>query len=64
MIAITDAGRSVVAETTRRRDEWLASVLAGLDAGDRTTLRRAAEVILREVERDPRLTVDQRGAQK
>lgn len=64
VIAITDAGRSVVAETTRRRDEWLASVLAGLDTDDRATLRRAAEVILREVERDPRLAVDQREAQK
>ncbi|OCG74791.1 MarR family transcriptional regulator [Microbacterium sediminis] len=63
-IAITDAGREVVTETTRRRDEWLARVLAGLNADDRAALRRAAEVILREVERDPRLTAEQKEAQK
>ena len=50
-IDITDDGRAVVEETVRRRDEWLAKVLAGLDADDRATLRRSAEIIMREVER-------------
>jgi len=63
IIAITDAGRAVVRDTTRRRDEWLARVLAELDADDRAALRRAAAVILREVERDPRLTTEEKGAQ-
>ncbi|WP_314732526.1 MarR family transcriptional regulator [Microbacterium sp. Marseille-Q6965] len=58
VIAITDAGRAVVKETTRRRDEWLGRVLADLSPEDRAVVRRAAEIILREVERDPRLTAD------
>jgi DNA-binding MarR family transcriptional regulator len=50
-IVITDTGRRVVEETVRRRDEWLSKVLAGLDGDDRETLRRAAAIIMREVER-------------
>ncbi|WOF23525.1 MarR family transcriptional regulator [Microbacterium betulae] len=50
-IDITESGRAIVEETVRRRDEWLAKVLAGLDADDRVTMRRAAEIIMREIER-------------
>ncbi|WP_246171798.1 MarR family winged helix-turn-helix transcriptional regulator [Microbacterium oryzae] len=50
-IVITDSGRRVVEETVRRRDEWLSKVLSGLDGDDRETLRRAAAIIMREVER-------------
>jgi DNA-binding MarR family transcriptional regulator len=50
-IAITDSGRSVIDETVQLRDEWLAKLLARLDDEDRAALRRAAEVILREVTR-------------
>ena len=62
VIAITEAGRAVVAETTRRRDEWLGRVLAGLPPEDRAVMRRAAEIILREVERDPRLAAEPQAA--
>lgn len=51
VIEITPTGRSVVQDTVRRRDEWLAKVLARLDAGDRETLLAAAAIIMREVER-------------
>ncbi|MDN3310818.1 MarR family transcriptional regulator [Microbacterium oryzae] len=50
-IVITDSGRRVVDETVRRRDEWLSKVLSGLDGDDREILRRAAAIIMREVER-------------
>lgn len=50
-IAITDSGRAVIDETVQLRDEWLAKLLARLDDEDRAALRRAAEVILREVAR-------------
>lgn len=50
-IVITDTGRLIVEETVRRRDEWLSKVLSGLDGDDRETLRRAAAIIIREVER-------------
>lgn len=50
-IAITPAGDAVVKETVRRRDEWLGRVLAGLNAEERAVMRRAAEIILREVEK-------------
>lgn len=47
-ISLTDAGRSVVAETVRRRDSWLESALADLEPAQRATLQAAAE-IMREV---------------
>ena len=47
-IALTDAGRGVVAETVRRRDEWLEASLAALSPAQRTTLHEAA-AIMREV---------------
>ena len=48
IIDLTDAGRTVVDETVRRRDSWLEHAIEALDADDRETLARAAE-IMREV---------------
>jgi DNA-binding MarR family transcriptional regulator len=50
-IAITPTGLEVVEETVHRRDEWLARVLADLPDGDRETLRAAAKIILKVIER-------------
>ncbi|WP_187288785.1 MarR family winged helix-turn-helix transcriptional regulator [Microbacterium sp. B19] len=47
-IALTDAGRLVVAETVRRRDAWLEEALAALTDEERKTLAAAA-VIMRKV---------------
>lgn len=47
-IALTDAGRDVVAETVRRRDSWLEESLSALSAEQRATLVAAAQ-IMREV---------------
>ncbi|MFF8188265.1 MarR family winged helix-turn-helix transcriptional regulator [Microbacterium sp. NPDC016588] len=44
-IALTDAGRLVVAETVRRRDAWLEEALAALDEDERRTLAAAAEIM-------------------
>ncbi|MDI9891249.1 MarR family winged helix-turn-helix transcriptional regulator [Microbacterium sp. IEGM 1404] len=44
-IALTDAGRLVVAETVRRRDAWLEEALAALDEEERRTLAAAAEIM-------------------
>lgn len=48
LVALTDAGRATVAETLRRRDEWLCHQLAALPDVDRRTLARAA-VLLQEL---------------
>jgi DNA-binding MarR family transcriptional regulator len=45
IISVTDAGRRLIDDETRARDEWLAERLAGLSAQDRETLVRAAEVL-------------------
>lgn len=47
-IALTDAGRDVVAETVRRRDSWLEHAFADLTADQRRILHDAA-AIMREV---------------
>jgi len=47
-VSLTDAGRAVVEETTRRRDSWLEGALASLDDDDRAVLAHAA-AIMREV---------------
>ena len=44
-IQITDAGRDLVTETVRRRDMWLANVVAGLSPAQRRTLTRAAAIM-------------------
>jgi len=50
-IAITEAGREVVADTVERRDTWLATVFERLTDDERATLHDAAQIILREVHR-------------
>jgi DNA-binding MarR family transcriptional regulator len=45
LVTLSDAGREAVAETRRRRDEWLCSQLAVLSEEDRGTLARAAELL-------------------
>ena len=45
ILAATEAGRAVLAQFERARDEWLASRLAELRPEERDTLRRAAEIL-------------------
>jgi len=47
LVALTEAGRQVLLANRRRRDEWLAVRLAGLDPAERETLRRAIPVLER-----------------
>lgn len=47
LVSITEAGQAEVRETRRRRTEWLATRLAGLDPEDREVLARAAVVLRR-----------------
>jgi DNA-binding MarR family transcriptional regulator len=46
VVRLTEAGRSEVAETRRRREAWLAQQLEQLSAEDRTVLARAHELLL------------------
>lgn len=45
VISVTDEGRSVVDETTRRRDAWVEEALAALTPEERRTLAEAAEIM-------------------
>lgn len=45
IIALTAAGVDLVDETARRRDEWLVSVLEGLDEDERAAFATAARVM-------------------
>ena len=45
LLSATTAGREVMAEQRRVKDEWLTRTLAGLPAAERETLRRAAEIL-------------------
>lgn len=45
LLAVSDAGASLLREDRRRREAWLAQRLRQLDAADRDVLRRAAEVL-------------------
>jgi len=47
LVALTEAGRQVLLANRRRRDEWLAVRLAGLDPPEREALRRAIPVLER-----------------
>jgi DNA-binding MarR family transcriptional regulator len=51
VIDLTDEGRAVVDETARRRDAWVEEALAAIDAAERATLARAAEIMQRMVAR-------------
>lgn len=45
MVTLTDSGRQVLLANRRRRDEWLAVRIAGLDPAERDVLRRAIRVL-------------------
>ena len=45
LLSATQAGREVIAEQRRVKDEWLTRTLAGLPAAQRETLRQAAEIL-------------------
>jgi DNA-binding MarR family transcriptional regulator len=45
IISVTDAGRRLIDDETRARDEWLAERLSGLSSQDRETLVQAAEIL-------------------
>ena len=45
VISLTDDGRAVVEETTRRRDAWVEEALAALTAQERATVAAAAEIM-------------------
>lgn len=45
LLSATQAGREVIAEQRRVKDEWLTRTLAGLPASERETLRQAAEIL-------------------
>jgi DNA-binding MarR family transcriptional regulator len=47
ILAPSSAGRALLAEYRRARDEWLAQRLAALTAEERETLRRAADILHR-----------------
>ena len=47
VIALTDAGRAVVAETARRRDAWVEAALDELTPAERATIAEAAEIMAR-----------------
>jgi DNA-binding MarR family transcriptional regulator len=49
LVAVNDAGVTVVKETRRRRDEWLTRRLAALAPADREVLARATEILHRMV---------------
>jgi DNA-binding MarR family transcriptional regulator len=45
LVTLTDPGRQVLLANRRRRDEWLAVRIAGLDPAEREVLRRAIRVL-------------------
>ena len=50
-IALTDEGRAIVEETTRRRDAWLEDALSALTAKERDVLRDAAAIMRKVADR-------------
>lgn len=47
ILSATEAGRAVIAEQRRVKDQWLTRMLAELPAAERDTLARAAEILNR-----------------
>lgn len=45
LVTLTDPGRQVLLANRRRRDEWLAVRIVGLDPAEREVLRRAIRVL-------------------
>jgi DNA-binding MarR family transcriptional regulator len=54
ILAPSPAGRTLLAEYRRVRDEWLAQRLAKLSAEERDTVQRAAEILSRIVKDETR----------
>ncbi len=52
VVALTEAGRTVLLADRARRDEWLARRLAGLTADERDALRRATPILQRLAQAD------------
>ena len=51
VVELTTLGASIVDETKRVRNAWIERELAGLDAGDRAAMHRAAELMAKMAER-------------
>jgi DNA-binding MarR family transcriptional regulator len=47
LVSLSDSGRQVLLANRRRRDQWLAVRIAGLDPAEREVLRRAVAVLER-----------------
>jgi DNA-binding MarR family transcriptional regulator len=45
LVSLTESGRHVLLANRRRRDQWLAVRIAGLDPAEREVLRRAVTVL-------------------
>ena len=45
LVSLTESGRQVLLANRRRRDQWLAVRIEGLDPADREVLRRAVAVL-------------------
>lgn len=45
LVSLTESGRQVLLANRRRRDQWLAVRIAGLDPAEREVLRRAVPVL-------------------
>ena len=45
LVSLTEPGRQVLLANRRRRDQWLAVRIAGLDPAEREVLRRAVAVL-------------------
>jgi DNA-binding MarR family transcriptional regulator len=51
LLDVTDAGRTVIAETRRRRDAWLSRTLAELDDVEIASIEAAAPILRRLADR-------------
>jgi DNA-binding MarR family transcriptional regulator len=45
LVSLTDSGRQVLLANRRRRDQWLAVRIAGLEPAERDVLRHAVAVL-------------------
>jgi DNA-binding MarR family transcriptional regulator len=51
LLDVTDAGRTVISETRRRRDAWLSRTLAELDDAEIASIEAAAPILRRLADR-------------
>ena len=47
ILSLTPAGQTLLKDTRRRRDQWMATRLQSLSVEERETLARASEILLR-----------------